>query len=128
MTAAQPPTILLAEDYLELRQFLVMVLHGQGYTVIGVDRGTEALRVCERHAGPIHLLLTDIHMPEMDGLELARRIRARRPAMPVLYISAHPTPWLPSQEAEAPKAAFLLKPFTIERLMCTVRELLTPGP
>lgn len=127
MTAAQPPTILLAEDYRELRQFLVMVLHGQGYTVIGVDRGTEALRVCERHGGPIHLLLTDIHMPEMDGLELARRVRARRPAMPVLYISAYPDPALPPRrEAEEPKAAFLLKPFTIEKLMCTVHELLAP--
>lgn len=120
-------TILLAEDHEAVRQYLTKILHGEGYTVLGVDRGTEALRLWERHEGPIHLLLTDVRMPEMDGMELARRIRAEQPTIPVLYMSADPGPALLSTLECESKTAFLLKPFTPEALTHTVQKLLASG-
>jgi CheY-like chemotaxis protein len=120
-------TILLAEDHKVVRQILIRILHGQGYTVLGVDRGTEALRLWERHEGPIHLLLTDVWMPEMDGMELARRIRAQRLTIPVLYMSANPSPALLSTLKCESKTAFLQKPFTPEALTRTVQKLLASG-
>lgn len=120
-------TILLAEDHKAVRRILTRILHGEGYTVLGVDRGTEALRLWERHEGPIHLLLTDVRMPEMDGMELARRIRAQRPTIPVLYMSASPSRTLLSTLKCESKTAFLLKPFTSEALTHTVQKLLASG-
>lgn len=120
-------TILLAEDHEALRRCLINILHREGYTVLGVDRGTKALRLWERHEGPIHLLLTDVRMPEMDGMELALRIRAEQPTIPVLFMSADPSPaLLPTWECES-MTAFLLKPFTPEALTHTVQKLLASG-
>jgi CheY-like chemotaxis protein len=117
-------TILLAEDHEAVRRCLTKILHGEGYTVLGVDRGTKALRLWERHEGPIHLLLTDVRMPEMDGMELARRIRAEQPTIPILYMSADPGPTLLPTWGCDSKTAFLLKPFTPEVLKHTVQKLL----
>jgi two-component system, cell cycle sensor histidine kinase and response regulator CckA len=120
-------TILLAEDHEAVREFLANILHGQGYTVLDADRGTHALRLWERHEGPIHLLLTDIRMPEMDGMELAHRVRAKQPTIPVLFMSAEPAPAALSTLARESKTAFLLKPFTPEVLTRTVQQLLALG-
>ncbi|MEW6544671.1 MAG: response regulator [Nitrospirota bacterium] len=120
-------TILLAEDHESVRQLLTKILHRQGYTVLSVDRGTEALRLWERHEGPIHLLLTDVQMPEMGGPELVRHIRAQRPTIPVIYMSANPCPALLSALESESKTALLLKPFTPEILTRTVRALLAMG-
>ncbi len=120
-------TILLAEDHEAVRRCLTRILHGEGYTVLGVDRGTEALRLWKRHKGPIHLLLTDVRMPEMNGMELAHHIRAEQPTIPILYMSADPGPALLSTLECQSKTAFLLKPFTSEVLTHTVQKLLASG-
>lgn len=126
--APRSQTILLADDDEDVRKFLAEILDRQGYTILAVAHGAEALCLWERHEGPIHLLLTDIQMPEMDGLELARRIRARRPTIPVLYMSANaPNSALRSTLEGEAKTAFLLKPFTPQALTRTVWELLASG-
>jgi two-component system, cell cycle sensor histidine kinase and response regulator CckA len=80
-------TILLVEDELAVRELARDVLRAHGYTVLAAQNGREALRISERHSGPIHLLLTDVVMPEMSGQELANRLAALRPTIPVVYMS-----------------------------------------
>jgi DNA-binding NtrC family response regulator len=94
------------------------MLTEHGYTVLTASDGEDALRVAERHAGPIHLLLTDVMMPRMNGLELARAFGAVRRNARVIYMTGY---------AEIPPVAdavFVHKPFTVFVLMDAVRRTL----
>ncbi len=116
-------TILLVEDEDIVREVATRILRTQGYTVLEARNGTEALGICETHNGPLHLLLTDVVMPQMSGHELARRVQALRPDVRVLFTSGYSDTILLRQEAGA-QGIFLQKPFAVRELLSKVREVL----
>ncbi len=127
--AAQRPssgaeTILVVEDEARVRRLIADVLAGRGYHVLEAPRGPDALRIAQRHKGPIHLALVDVVMPEMSGPELIRQIAPARPEMRVLYISGYTEEAIVQHHIPESGAAFLQKPFLPDALTRKVRELL----
>lgn len=82
-------TILLVEDEAGVRSFCRAVLKGLGYTILEASSGPAALKLASEYTGPIHLLLSDVVMPEMNGRVLAERLAAERPAIKVAYMSGY---------------------------------------
>jgi PAS domain S-box-containing protein len=115
-------TILLVEDEQEVRAMLHQVLLGKGYRVLQAGSGEEALAMAGRHPGAIHLLLTDVIMPQMKGPDLAARLLAARPRTRVLYMSGYNEEALPG--TAAPATICLEKPFSPHTLAQTVRAVL----
>jgi signal transduction histidine kinase len=120
-------TILLVEDEEAVRILISRVLQGSGYTVLEAGQGKEALDVCRKHSGPIHLLVTDVIMPQMSGRELAERLALVRPETKVLFMSGYPDNAIVHHGVLDPGTAFLQKPFTLTALENKVREVLEPG-
>ena len=117
-------TVLLVEDEPSVRGLVHQTLKLHGYTVLEARHGIEALLTGAKHMGPIHLLLTDVIMPQMSGPEVAERLAAVRPGLKVLYMSGYPDHPIFSQTGVAAHAAFLQKPFTPNVLAQRVREVL----
>ena len=117
-------TILLVEDQSEVRVVVRQVLVRHGYTVIAASSGAEALALLEEHAGPVDLLLTDIVMPHMSGHELARRVTTYRRELRVLYMSGYIDNIVSEPTVRGSGPAFIQKPFTPQRLLEGVREIL----
>ncbi|MBI2872565.1 MAG: MEDS domain-containing protein [Chloroflexi bacterium] len=117
-------TVLAVEDEPGLRKLLVMILEQLGYAVLQAANGDEALRLAKERASPVHLLLTDLVMPGMDGKELAERLKAEGLAMKVLYMSGHSDGALTHSGVLEPGTRFLQKPFTWSSLGRKVREAL----
>src|SRR5881296_2265486 len=117
-------TILLAEDEPLVRTLARKVLELARYRVLVAASGAEALALAERHEGPIHLLLTDVVMPEMSGRELAHRLASLRPDARVLYMSGYADEAIAQHGVLDPGTAFLQKPFTPDGLARKVREVL----
>jgi CheY-like chemotaxis protein len=117
-------TVLVVEDETEVRALVHRVLEEHGYVVLGAGRSAEALRIVERHPGPIHLLVTDMVMPDMSGAALAERLAALRPQMAILYMSGYTDYGATTPEGRRPGIAFLQKPFTPEALAHQVRAVL----
>jgi two-component system cell cycle sensor histidine kinase/response regulator CckA len=115
-------TILLVEDEEGIRTLTKAFLEQQGYTVLVAANGLEALSLAEEYSNPIHLLLTDVVMPGIRGMELAERLLKLRPATHILYISGYP-----EQEIADPAAAFLQKPFRLEVLGARIRQMFNKG-
>ena len=115
-------TILLVEDEGGVRSLARAILEGQGYTVLEAGRPEEALAICRHHEEHIHLLLTDVVMPEMSGYELAERLAFSRPEMGVLYMSGYTD--RAGAASNVVGAPFLSKPFTRDALARKVREVL----
>ena len=111
-------TLLFAEDDDLVRHLAVTELSSHGYRVIEASNGEQALKAAAEYAGDIHLLITDVIMPKMGGLELARAFRKTRPRALVLYISGY------TDEALAEGVQLLRKPFTHDALLARVRALL----
>ena len=111
-------TILLAEDYAPVRRVIRRTLELQGYTLLEARNGHEAVRVAEQYREPIHLLLSDVVMPSMNGFVLADRLAPLHPETNVLYLSGYADALVGVRgglkEAGRP---FLLKPFTQKELM-----------
>jgi len=120
-------TVLLAEDEEAVRKLTRRVLEAHGYTVLTAADGQEALRVAEGHTGPIHLLLTDVVMPNMGGRQLAERLVSGRPDTNVLYLSGYTDDAIVHHGVLEPGIAFLQKPFTPQGLARKVREILDAG-
>jgi len=95
-----------------------------GDRVLPVSDGVRALAIAEKHAEPIHLLVTDVIMPEMSGPDLAQRLLTVRPEMRVLYISGYADEALGPHGIPRPGAALLDKPFTLEAFLRKVRQIL----
>jgi CheY-like chemotaxis protein len=95
-----------------------------GYRVLEVSTPSDALRVSGESGGPIDLLLTDVVMPEMSGLELANRLRATRGALRVMFMSGFPEPTVGDGTAAAPGAHFIQKPFDRQQLLRATRRAL----
>lgn len=117
-------TVLLVEDEDGVRALVRHVLHKNGYNVIEARHGGEALLACERHAGKIDLLLTDVVLEQMSGRELAERLLQIRPEMKVLYVSGYADDAIVHHGVLTPGAAFLQKPFTTEALARKLRNVL----
>lgn len=115
-------TILLVEDEEEVRRVLHQILSGRGYRVLQAGSGEEALVISRLHRGAVHLLLTDVTMPEMKGPELATRLRAERPQTRVVFMSGYNEEVLTDGGPEAPLC--LQKPFSPQILSQTVRSVL----
>ncbi len=115
--------ILLAEDDDVMREYLVRALTNAGYHVTDVDRGTEALPLLE--SGTFDLLLTDIVMPEMDGIELAQRAASVSPHTQVMFITGFAAVSLKAGET-LPQAKLLSKPFHLKDLVAEVDGLFGP--
>jgi|GEM_PF-4568438 len=117
-------TVLIVEDDKALLKLSKEILQRQGYTVLEAQDGEEALGVCEKHPGPIDLLLTDVVMPRMGGNELVKRLRSQRPETKVLYMSGYPGQGKTRQDCLESTLGFIEKPFTPEDLIRKVRETL----
>jgi PAS domain S-box-containing protein len=117
-------TILVVEDEAMVRDLTLEVLKESGYTVIAAERPDDALRICAQNPAPIDLLLTDVVMPGMSGLELAERLKPERPTMKVLYVSGYTADAVARRGMSDPKTAFLQKPFAPGALVRKVREVL----
>jgi two-component system cell cycle sensor histidine kinase/response regulator CckA len=117
-------TVLLVEDEAAVRALVRVVLREGGYTVLEARHGVEALRLAEQHTGPIHLLLSDVVMPELGGRELADRLAALRPGLKILYLSGYTDDAVLRHGVQEAEAALLQKPFTPDALALKVREVL----
>jgi CheY-like chemotaxis protein len=117
-------TILLAEDEDEVRALAHEVLAGYGYTVLEAREPTEAIQIAEGYAGPIHLLVTDVVMPDLSGRALAERLAPLRPEMKVLYVSGYTDDAIIHHGVLEAGTAFIQKPFTPEGLGRKVRQVL----
>jgi PAS domain S-box-containing protein len=121
-------TVLLVEDEPAVRGLARDILHQQGYTVLEAADGDEALRVGREHGGPIHLLVTDVVMPQMGGRELSDRLKAGRREIKVLYVSGYTDDAILHQGVSETGTAFLPKPFSASALAHKVREVLDAAP
>jgi two-component system, cell cycle sensor histidine kinase and response regulator CckA len=126
--------ILVVDDDPSLRSLVQVILEQRGYRVLVAERGPQALQIAQAERDPIDLLVTDLVMPGMDGAELGRQLRALRPAMRVLYITALAVAHLAGHtvvlnqivlDADVP---ILVKPFSIEALEQTVQDALEHAP
>jgi two-component system, cell cycle sensor histidine kinase and response regulator CckA len=115
--------VLLADDDPQIRAFLQASLRARQYLVDLASDGVEALDVVERFGATVNLLITDIKMPRMDGVSLARAVAQILPRLPVLFISGWADP-LEEPEWQKPQYAFLRKPFLPKALVSCIEELL----
>jgi PAS domain S-box-containing protein len=128
--ASPPPpreTILLVEDAKRVREVVSEILAMNGYKVLEARQGAEAVKISGRHEGPIHLMLTDVVMPQISGRELAQRLAPLRPDMRVLYMSGYTDDDIVRHGVLGAGMAFIAKPFTPDALAAKVREVLD-GP
>jgi PAS domain S-box-containing protein len=120
-------TVLVVEDDSALRDVACRGLRAYGYRVIEARNGREALEQCERSEEPIHMVVTDIVMPEMSGGELASRIAVRHPEIRVLLMSGYSRDDAARRRIAGAGSAFIEKPFAADRLAAMVREVLDRG-
>jgi len=115
-------TILVAEDDPGVRSLVCITLRLRGYVVLEAQDGVEALMIGGQHQGPLHLLLTDVAMPQMNGREVAERLAAQRPDFKVLFMSGYSDDALLRRGLMAPGVSFIQKPFSSDALAKTVRK------
>jgi CheY-like chemotaxis protein len=116
------PCILVVEDSREVRRVVAQALREAAYSVLEAEDGAVALQILERGGVDVNLVLTDIKMPRMDGVELGRRIGEGNWQVPVLYMSGDPG------AAGDPPAPLLRKPFSMSLLVGVVDRLLLDSP
>jgi len=121
-------TLLLVDDDAAVRGLGVRVLERHGYRVLPASSAVEAMRIADTHEGSIDLVLTDIMMPDIDGLELARRLSARFPRMKVLFMSGYTADTVARDGLLAPDVKVIEKPYNPTGLVRTVREVLDDAP
>jgi CheY-like chemotaxis protein len=117
-------TILLVEDEAPVRQSTREFLELIGYTVLEARHGDEALRISREYAGHIHLMITDVVMPNMGGAKLAGQLALERPAMQVLFVSGYAENTVLRHGPIDVTQRFLQKPFTLKALARKMRQIL----
>jgi CheY-like chemotaxis protein len=117
-------TILLVEDDAGIRRLVRQVLAERGYWVLEAIDGKHAIQISEQNTVPIHLLVTDLVMPEMSGRDLAEHLKPSRPNMKVIFMSGYTDKAIVHRGELDPGTAFLQKPFTPDALARKVREVL----
>src|SRR6202167_2386425 len=116
------PKILLAEDDMDMRRFLVKALQNAGFEVTSYDNGLSAYQRLREE--PYELLLTDIVMPEMDGIELARRAAELDPDIKIMFITGFAAGALNSDSAAPKQCNVLSKPIPLRELVNEVQKML----
>ncbi len=117
-------TVMVLEDEPMVRKLVQTVLGQKGYTVLAADSPEEALILSEQHAGPIHLLVTDVVMPGMSGTQVAHRLLQSHPGLKVLYMSGYTPDAIARHGVLDSGVAFLQKPFSADSLAHKVRDTL----
>jgi DNA-binding response OmpR family regulator len=117
--------ILLAEDDVGVQFFVWSLLEAEGFTVLTAGDGKVALEASRNYPGSIDLLLSDVGMPRMDGLELSKNIAVERPGIKVLVMSGEPSG---KEQVSMNGLPFLQKPFTLTALRDSIEALLGPIP
>jgi len=120
-------TILVVEDDQAVRQLTRRVLETAGYAVLEATDSEQALALFREHRGTIQLLITDLVMPRLSGLQLVRQLLASHPGLEVLLISGYSDEMVSRQDGLEERVAFLPKPFTTATLTQKVREILDPA-
>jgi len=114
--------ILIVEDETQVRSLLKVMLTEEGFEVVEAKDGTVALHELWKRRGNVAMLVTDIDMGRMGGIELAQSVRAQYPELPILFVSGLP---MPPDEVEkiAPGSVLVTKPFDVATLVGAVRKL-----
>lgn len=117
-------TILVVEDDASIRKLVQEIVRIGGYAVLAARNGAEALTVASQHQGPIHLLLTDVVMPEVGGQQLAEKLALLRPEVRVLYMSGYSSKDAADEVRLELNAPLVRKPFSAESLKRAIRQVL----
>ncbi len=117
-------TILLVEDEEIVRNLAREILTGNGYKVLEARSGKAGLSVCETYVGPIHLLISDVIMPEMGGVELKAKVVKLRPGIKILFMSGYTDESITASGVFNSETAFIEKPFSPDGLARKIREVL----
>jgi two-component system cell cycle sensor histidine kinase/response regulator CckA len=120
--------VLVAEDDVQLRSLEGRCLAPRGYSVLEACDGQESIEMASAHDGPMHLLVTDVVMPNLSGKELAERLMVMRPGLRVLFMSGYSDEAIARHGELTPGAVFLQKPVVPEALALAVRTILDAQP
>lgn len=124
-TTAPRRAVLVVDDEQGLRELVCRTLQAEGYATLEAGDGAEALNVMDTASDQVDLVVTDVVMPIMDGRELGRRLAQRWPDLPILYVSAYDVNDIFRRGSPSNSAPFLQKPFPLELLVSTVRDLIS---
>jgi two-component system cell cycle sensor histidine kinase/response regulator CckA len=114
--------VLLAEDEPMVGNLMQQLLHSWGYGVFSAGNGREAIEIAEEHKGPIDLLVSDVTMPEMNGPELAKKLKTKRPRLQVILLSGYSPTEIVLQQGWK----FIQKPFQMQDLRAAVEDIWKP--
>lgn len=121
-------SILLVEDDQAARDALQILLERQNYQAFTASNGLEALRVLDEATRPVDLVISDIVMPEMDGVELYRVLRSQRPEVKMLFITGHPLDETSQRLLQGGQVHWMQKPFSASSFNIMVKDLLEETP
>ena len=125
-------TILVVEDQPHVRRLLVRILEGEGFRLLVAATANEALAVVASHEGDLHLILTDVSLPDLSGPDLVRHLHEDHPAVPALLMSGHSESTLVGQGLMQPGMPLLCKPFNVvdavELIRASMNETTDPAP
>ena len=117
-------TILLVEDDISMRDLTALILRSAGYRVLEADGPAHAIQLTGTWRDPIHLLITDVIMPSMNGVKLSQQLTNIRPGLKVVFVSGYGARELAQQVSLASEAALLEKPFSRNALLTTIHTAL----
>ena len=117
-------TVLLAEDDATIRRMIKSTMEAEGYKLLEAEDGQEAIEISKSYDGDIHLLLTDVIMPKMNGRELANELQKDRPEMEVIFMSGYTDDAISHHGVLEPGVQFIQKPITPSVLAKKLREVL----
>jgi signal transduction histidine kinase/ActR/RegA family two-component response regulator len=121
-------TILLVEDEDAVRAFAARALRVRGYNVLEAPGGEEALEIAQKHDGAIHLVISDVVMPNMDGPTMVRALKRIRPETAVIFMSGYAEEAFRRNDENAADLHFLPKPFGLKQLAAKVKDVLSAAP
>jgi two-component system, cell cycle sensor histidine kinase and response regulator CckA len=128
MPAGNGETILVVEDEIAILELLEAMLHELGYAVLAETSPRRALDLAREHAGRLHLLITDVIMPDMNGRELARQLSGICPEIRLLFMSGYTADIIARQGVVDTDGQFIQKPFSMQDIAQKVHEALAAGP
>jgi DNA-binding NtrC family response regulator len=118
-----PATVLVVDDESHIVEVIQDILEARGYRVLATSDSVRALAMLDEDPSPIHLLLTDVMMPDHSGFEVAERVQSRWPEVQVIFMSGHTREVLP-EDSLPPNVRVLVKPIALEALLSAVSTAL----